>query len=55
MELIVKGRFNGDVNSLPSGQLKNHPDAITEFLQEVQQKYGEKMKESEQLNLFDIL
>ena len=35
--------------------LKNHPDAITEFLQEVQQKYGEKMKESEQLNLFDIL
>ncbi|MGM9946424.1 DUF3267 domain-containing protein [Floccifex sp.] len=27
MELIVKGRFNGDVNSLPSGQLKNHPNA----------------------------
>ena len=27
MELIVKGRFNGDVNSLPSVQLKNHPDA----------------------------
>lgn len=34
--------------------LKNHPDAISEFMQEVREKYGAKMKESGQLNLFDL-
>lgn len=34
--------------------LKNHPDAISEFMQEVKEKYGAKMKESGQLNLFDL-
>lgn len=34
--------------------LKNHPDAIDEFMEEVQKKYGAKMTESEQLNLFNL-
>lgn len=35
--------------------LKNHPDAIEEFMQEVRRKYGTKMEESGQMNLFDLL
>lgn len=31
--------------------LKNHPDAIEEFMQEVQKKYGSKKKDKEQLSL----
>lgn len=34
--------------------LKNHPDAIVEFMQEVRQKYESKMIESGQLGLFDL-
>lgn len=33
--------------------LKNHPDAVDEFMDEVKQKYGTKMRDSEQLYLFD--
>ena len=33
--------------------LKNHPDAVVEFLDEVCKKYGSKMKEAGQLCLFD--
>lgn len=33
--------------------LKNHPDAITEFMDEVHRKYESKMKETGQLYLFD--
>ena len=35
--------------------LKNHPDAIGDFLDEVRRKYETKMKESGQLCLLDIL
>ena len=34
--------------------LKNHPDAVGEFMQEVRQKYEVKMKESNQMALFGI-
>ena len=34
--------------------LKNHPDAVDEFMQEVRQKYETKMKESGQMTLFDL-
>jgi site-specific DNA-methyltransferase (adenine-specific) len=34
--------------------LKNHPDAIKEFMQEVRQKYETKMIDSGQMNLFDL-
>ena len=34
--------------------LKNHPDAIEEFMQEVREKYETKMKESGQMSLFDL-
>lgn len=33
--------------------LKNHPDAITEFLEEVKQKYLTKMIETGQIWIFD--
>lgn len=33
--------------------LKNHPDVIAEFMEEVRQKYEVKMEESGQLSLFD--
>lgn len=33
--------------------LKNHPDAIQEFMEEVQHKYGKKMNSAEQMNLFE--
>jgi len=33
--------------------LKNHPEAIREFMQQVQEKYKSKIKESEQMSLFD--
>lgn len=33
--------------------LKNHPDAIPEFMDEVRQKYESKMRRSEQMYLFD--
>lgn len=33
--------------------LKNHPDAIQEFMEEVQHKYGKKMNPAEQMNLFE--
>ena len=35
--------------------LKNHPDAIDDFMSEVNEKYGEKMTESVQLSFFDLL
>lgn len=35
--------------------LKNHPDAIEEFLNEVYKKYGTKMTGPEQINIFDML
>lgn len=35
--------------------LKNHPDAIDDFMQEVRNKYGTKMTETEQMSLFDII
>lgn len=35
--------------------LKNHPDAIEDFMQEVQEKYGEKTEKSGQISLFDSL
>ena len=34
--------------------LKNHPDAVDEFMQEVRLKYETKMKESGQMGLFDL-
>ncbi|WP_064607397.1 DNA-methyltransferase [Streptobacillus moniliformis] len=34
--------------------LKNHSNSISEFMQEVKEKYGAKMKESGQLSLFDL-
>lgn len=34
--------------------LKNHPDAVEEFMQEVREKYETKMKESGQMSLFDL-
>lgn len=34
--------------------LKNHPNAIPEFIEEVQRKYGAKMTASGQLKLFDV-
>ena len=34
--------------------LKNHPDAVEEFMQEVREKYETKMKESGQMGLFDL-
>lgn len=34
--------------------LKNHPDAIIEFLEEVRQKYGNKMAETGQLDFFNL-
>ena len=34
--------------------LKNHPDAIEEFMQEVREKYQTKMIKSGQMNLFDL-
>ena len=34
--------------------LKNHPDAIDEFLQEVKVKYSSKLTEQEQMYLFDL-
>ena len=34
--------------------LKNHPDAVEEFMLEVRQKYESKMKETGQLTLFDL-
>ena len=34
--------------------LKNHPDAIEYFLEEVKRKYGSKMESTGQLHLFDI-
>lgn len=33
--------------------LKNHPDAIEDFMREVKQKYGVKMRETGQLSFFD--
>lgn len=33
--------------------LKNHPDSIEEFMHEVHEKYETKIKESEQMSLFD--
>lgn len=33
--------------------LKNHPDAVAEFMDEVRKKYGSKMREAGQLYLFD--
>lgn len=35
--------------------LKNHPDAIEEFMQEVRKKYEAKTIESGQMNLFDLI
>lgn len=35
--------------------LKNHPDAMDEFMREVRAKYGEIIAESGQMNLFDLL
>lgn len=35
--------------------LKNHPDAVEEFITEVQQKYGDKMTQIEQVSLFSFL
>lgn len=35
--------------------LKNHPDAVEAFMQEVREKYGTQMTESEQMDLFDLL
>ena len=35
--------------------LKNHPDAVKDFMQEVRDKYESKMEESGQMNLFDLL
>lgn len=35
--------------------LKNHPDAVEDFMQEVRNKYESKMEESGQMNLFDLL
>ena len=35
--------------------LKNHPDAIEDFMQEVREKYGTKMIESGQMSLLDSL
>lgn len=35
--------------------LKNHPDAVEDFMQEVRDKYESKMEESGQMNLFDLL
>ena len=34
--------------------LKNHPDAVDDFMQEVRLKYETKMKESGQMSLFDL-
>ena len=34
--------------------LKNHPDAIKDFMSEIRQKYGFKIKESGQIALFDL-
>lgn len=34
--------------------LRNHPDAIEEFMREVREKYEEKMRQSDQMNLFDL-
>lgn len=33
--------------------LKNHPDAINDFMEEVRKKYGSKMEESDQISLFE--
>lgn len=35
--------------------LKNHPDAVEEFMREVREKYGTKMRETGQLGLFNFL
>lgn len=35
--------------------LKNHPDAISEFIEEVRQKYESKMKDSGQMGFFSLL
>lgn len=35
--------------------LKNHPDAVEEFMREVREKYGAKMRETGQLGLFSFL
>ena len=34
--------------------LKNHPDAVEEFMREVREKYATKMKESGQISWFDL-
>ena len=34
--------------------LKNHPDAVEEFMQEVEKKYERNMNESRQMTLFDV-